>query len=98
MLFRSALALIHHLCISRNIPFAELAQWLSTLAPRLILEFIPREDEKVQALLSHREDRFEEYNEASFEAGFKTYYQVKARMPIPGSSRILYDFRRKEKP
>lgn len=92
-----ALALIHHLCISKNIPFSDLAQWLSTLAPRLILEFIPREDAKVQGLLDNREDQFEDYNEVVFEAAFKAYYDVKSRTSIPGSSRVIYDFLRKEK-
>jgi ribosomal protein L11 methylase PrmA len=56
-----ALALIHHLVISRNIPLNYAITWLLRLAPTGIIEFIPKQDPMVQVLLGHREDIFPDY-------------------------------------
>lgn len=56
-----ALAVVHHLAISRNIPFGELLDWLVDLAPCGVIEFIPKTDPMVQKLLALRADIFEDY-------------------------------------
>ena len=56
-----ALAVVHHLAISRNIPFGELLDWLVDLAPCGIIEFVPKTDPMVQKLLALRADIFEDY-------------------------------------
>lgn len=68
-----ALALIHHLAISNNLPFAKIAQYFSTLGKYLIIEFVPKEDSKVKILLSTRIDIFSEYDQKSFEKEFSQY-------------------------
>ena len=55
------LALIHHVAISKNIPFDQLLDWLLDLAPRGIIEFVPKTDPMVQRLLALREDIFPDY-------------------------------------
>ena len=56
-----ALAVVHHLAISRNIPFGELLDWLIDLAPCGVIEFVPKADPMVQKLLALRADIFEDY-------------------------------------
>ncbi|MCI0402519.1 MAG: methyltransferase, partial [Acidobacteria bacterium] len=43
-----ALALIHHLRISANIPVESLLSWLATLGSALVIEFVAKEDARVR--------------------------------------------------
>ena len=90
-----ALALIHHLVIAKNIPLKSLAVYFASMAPQLIIEFVPKEDEKVKQLLSGRVDVFTDYNVTSFESYFSEYYKIVAKELIPGTTRILYCLQRK---
>lgn len=85
-----ALALVHHLVIGRNISLNVMAAWFGSMAKRLIIEFVPREDEKVQMMLASRKDVFGDYTPASFELYFGRYFSVKHREQIPGSARVIY--------
>ncbi len=89
-----ALALVHHLAIGNNVPFPEIAAWLSALAPRVIIEFVPKSDSQVQRMLASREDVFPGYTQGAFEDAFRQHFEMSAREPIPGSERVLYQFRR----
>lgn len=91
----TALALIHHLAISKNIPLPLLAAWFSEIAPQLIIEFPDKQDEKVQLLLANREDIFDNYTEAGFEAAFNQYFEIRQKERIPGTTRVLYLMTRK---
>ena len=53
-----ALALIHHLAISNNLPLARLADFFGAICHTLIIEFIPKEDSPVQRLLLPHERMF----------------------------------------
>jgi hypothetical protein len=85
-----ALALIHHLAISNNVPLVILAEFFARAGKWLIIEFVPKEDSQVQRLLSTREDIFPDYNPEGFEKAFSQVYQIRAKEPIPGSKRLLY--------
>lgn len=85
-----ALALIHHLAISNNLPFAHIAQYFSKLAKYLVLEFVPKGDSQVDKLLRTREDIFDEYNQDNFEKVFSKFYKIVEKKKIPGSKRTLY--------
>ena len=65
-----ALALIHHLAISNNVPFDRLARFFASVCNSLIIEFVPKEDSQVQKLLITREDVFGNYNEEDFRNAF----------------------------
>lgn len=83
-----ALALVHHLAIGNNIPFEKQAAFFASLAPRLLVEFVPAEDPKTIELLSHKELR--PYTQEEFEAGFAGCFQVLKKEKVGGSSRIIY--------
>lgn len=90
-----ALALVHHLAISNNLPLEKVAGFFRKLSPRLAIEFVPKEDPKVQQLLASREDIFPCYTQAGFEEAFGQHYSIEAAQPIPGSLRTLYLMRGK---
>ena len=85
-----ALALIHHLVIGRNIPLEKLAAWFSDISKQLIIEFIPREDEKVQQMLASRKDVFGAYTSGNFERIFNEYFDIKHKESVPGTTRVIY--------
>jgi len=90
-----ALALVHHLAIGNNVPFKKIAEYFSSLGNNLIVEFIPKEDSKVQELLLNREDVFENYKQASFEESFSKYFIIERMLPIEDSLRTLYWMKKK---
>jgi ribosomal protein L11 methylase PrmA len=85
-----ALALIHHLAISNNLPLAKIADFFSQISPWLVIEFVPKDDSQVQRLLSTREDIFPNYTQDDFEKAFSQYYRIKKTAPVPNSQRTLY--------
>ena len=89
-----ALALIHHLVIANNTPLIMVAQFLADLCSWLIIEFVPKEDPKVQRLLTSREDIFPDYTKAGFETAFKRCFAIEQTELIEDSTRILYLMKR----
>lgn len=85
-----ALALVHHLAISNNVPLPMLADYLSQCGKWLIIEFVPKEDSQVQRLLTTRKDIFDHYNQPDFEEAFSEVYHIRETIPVPGTRRTLY--------
>ena len=85
-----ALALIHHLAISNNLPFDKIATFFSKICKSLIIEFIPKSDSQIQKLLLTREDIFTYYTEEIFRKEFEKYFKIKNVSNIKESQRKLY--------
>ncbi len=85
-----ALALVHHLAISNNLPLEALAEFFSYLCNSLVIEFIPKEDSQVQKLLTSREDVFPNYKKEDFEKEFGRFFTVKKQENVKNSKRTLY--------
>ncbi len=85
-----ALALIHHLAITNNVPFRKIAEFIAGLCRHLIIEFVPKNDSQVRKLLATREDIFPEYDRESFEAAFESRFTIRGSVPVEGSERTLY--------
>jgi ribosomal protein L11 methylase PrmA len=90
--FALALALVHHLRISGNVPLSRIFGWLSDVTSAGVVEFVPRADPMVQRLLSTRKDVYGDYDEAQFEAALSREFAIEERHQLPGSERILYRF------
>jgi hypothetical protein len=90
-----ALAVIHHIAISNNVPLRRIAEFFARLAEHLIIEFVPKSDAKVAILLSTREDIFPDYTESGFEAAFGEIFTIESRIAVEGSERTLYRMRRR---
>ena len=61
-----ALALIHHLAIAKNIPLTQVLNWLTSLAPKGLIEFVPKDDPTTQIMLKLKGDIFPDYTENNF--------------------------------
>ena len=85
-----ALALIHHLAISNNVPLYKIAEFFGNLCKSLIIEFIPKTDSQVQRLLVSREDIFDEYTEENFKTEFKKIFNIDEIIPVKDSKRTIY--------
>ena len=85
-----ALALIHHLTITNNVPLENLAKFFAKICRWLIIEFVPKEDAKVQFLLAHRDDIFPDYTRDGFERAFSRCFSVESRTEIRSSQRTLF--------
>lgn len=85
-----ALALIHHIAIANNVPLPLVAAYFARLARRLIIEFVPKGDEKVTQLLATREDIFPSYTREGFERAFEERFTIERAEPIKGTERVLY--------
>lgn len=85
-----ALALVHHLSISNNVPFKDLASFLGKLCRWLVIEFVPKSDPQVQRLLASREDIFDGYTLSHFETIFSEVFTIRRTEVLRGSQRRLF--------
>ncbi len=90
-----ALALIHHLSISNNVPLSKSAAFFSRICDHLIIEFVPKEDSQVQRLLATREDVFPDYTQVEFEREFSRYFTIEASAKIKDTQRTLFLLKKK---
>jgi hypothetical protein len=88
-----ALAVIHHMSLSGNIPFKMSAKFLASFSKHLIIEFPKREDSWVERLLNNKAEfkgHFNFYNEDSFERDYALFFDVLEKQIIKDSNRIMY--------
>lgn len=85
-----ALAVIHHLAISNNVPLRQLADFFVKTARWLVIEFVPKSDSQVRKLLASREDIFPLYTREGFEAAFQTRFRIHEAVNVNESERVLY--------
>ncbi|MGJ8685607.1 MAG: class I SAM-dependent methyltransferase [Nonlabens sp.] len=94
-----ALALIHHITLSGNVPFEMSAVFFKSLSPYLIIEFPDREDSWVQFILDSKRDArhlFDDYNLAHFEESYAKHYSIVKKEQIPNTHRTLFLLKRHE--
>ena len=86
-----ALALIHHVSITANVPVAEFLDWLRSLDAAIVIEFPKREDPMVHRLLSgKREGSNADYELGSFERALGERFEVERSVELPSGLRTLY--------
>lgn len=90
-----ALALIHHLAISNNVPLPQLVDFFHDMGQWLIIEFVPKTDSQVQKLLASRQDIFDHYTRVDFEIAFGRRFDVHEAVQVRESERFIYLMRRK---
>lgn len=89
-----ALAFTHHLAIGRNIPLEDVAAWLTSMAPRGIVEFVQKDDPTVRLMLASREDIFDRYEEASFAAALSRHARIVRTETVSAAGRRLFVYDR----
>jgi hypothetical protein len=88
-----ALAVIHHMSLSGNVPFSQSAKFFSSFSKYLIIEFPKRSDSWVQRLLKSKgdfEDYFDFYSIDNFESSYSAYFEIVDNLAIQDSERVLY--------
>lgn len=91
-----ALALIHHLAISNNVPLGKIAAFFARHCRYLLIEFVPKEDSQVQRLLAGRDDIFPGYSRAGFLDAFEPFFEVQKELAVEDSERHIFLFKGKE--
>ncbi len=93
-----ALALIHHISLTGNVPFAMSAEMFASLTPYLIIEFPDRGDSWVDFLLKSKREfagHFDYYNKANFEDDYAAFFDIIEKQQIPNTERTMYLLKRK---
>ena len=85
-----ALAVIHHMAISSNIPLARAVHWLVALAPCGVIEFVPKSDPMVQKLLALREDIFADYSLETFTDALQARARIVKRQTVSAAGREMF--------
>jgi SAM-dependent methyltransferase len=86
-----ALALVHHVAISANVPVKEFVDWLASLGSALVIEFPTREDPMVQQLLApKREGLHPDYELGFFERTLNEAFEVERSERLESGTRVLY--------
>lgn len=85
-----ALAVVHHLAIGKNIPLEKIGKILSAMGKYLIIEFVPKEDEKVELMLNSGTRIYHEYSEEKFLRAFGQYFSILKKEYISDTKRTIY--------
>jgi len=86
-----ALALLHHLAITGNVPLAELVDWLHGLGARLVVEFVDPTDPMADRLLANKPAGMHgDYRREVFERLLEARFEVVEREEFPSGTRTLY--------
>ena len=86
-----ALALLHHLAITGNVPLPELVDWLRSIAPRLVVEFVDPADPMADRLLANKPAGMHaDYRREVFERLLGDRFDVVERQELPSGTRVLY--------
>ena len=87
-----ALAFEHHLAIAKNIPLKDLIEWFISIAPKGLIEFVPKEDETVKIMLKFRKDIFPDYTEENFQNLLLKKAKIIQIHEIKNSFRKIYEY------
>lgn len=84
-----ALALLHHLVLSSNVPLDLVVEWLWSLGSEVVVEWVEREDPMAALLLAGRPDAVD-YQRDHFEQLLSRRFATHARVVLPSGTRVLY--------
>jgi SAM-dependent methyltransferase len=86
-----ALALVHHVAISANVPVKEFVDWLASLGSALVIEFPTREDPMVKQLLAPKRDGLHpDYELEFFERTLGEAFEIERTERLQSGTRVLY--------
>ncbi len=92
-----SLALIHHLAISGNVPFKNIAEFFYEMSDWLIIEFVSPADNNFISISTHASSTIlHQYTEENFEKSFSVFFKIVRVEKIIESKRSVYLFRKKD--
>ncbi|TGW14907.1 class I SAM-dependent methyltransferase [bacterium NHP-B] len=84
-----ALALVHHVAITENVPLEMFVAFLRSVAPMGCVEWVSKEDPMVKTLLRNRRDIFDHYTWDHFRACLQTHFVIKDEATLNQGTRRL---------
>lgn len=84
-----ALALVHHLRITGNVPLRQIAELLSRLGRVVLLEWVPKSDPMAQALLRSRKDTFHDYTDEGLSSALDPFFTIEETVAVADTQRVL---------
>ncbi|MFL2851644.1 MAG: class I SAM-dependent methyltransferase [Candidatus Pelagibacter sp.] len=87
-----ALAFEHHLAIAKNIPLEDVVKWITSLAPKGIIEFVPKNDSTIQSMIKLKGDIFPNYNLENFKKLLSNTARITSEKTVSKSGRTLFSF------
>ena len=87
-----ALAFEHHLAIAKNIPLEDTINWITSLAPKGIIEFVPKHDITIQYMMRLKGDIFPNYNLENFKRLLSSSAKITSEKIVSKSGRTLFCF------
>jgi ribosomal protein L11 methylase PrmA len=85
-----ALAFEHHLALGRNLPLEQVVDFLLSVAPRGLVEFVPKTDATVQRMLALKGDLFPGYSEAAFAAALGRRARIARTDALAGGRKLFW--------
>ena len=94
-----ALAVVHHLAISDNVPLGAILDMVSDAGQEAVIEFPTPTDPMVERLLRNkRPGAHDDYTVAVFEAELAQRFEMVTRQELPSGTRVLYHVARPAPP
>jgi SAM-dependent methyltransferase len=92
-----ALAVIHHLHVTANLPLAGIRDLFADICGRhLVLEFVPTDDVMFRKLMQFRTDLYQEFTLQRCLAIFGERFEILRQIPLDDSPRTLLVMRKKD--
>ena len=86
-----ALALVHHVAVSGNVPLAEIVDWLRSLEATAVVEFVGPEDPMARRLIERKkEGTHDDYTRDVWERLLCERFDVERSEELGGGARVLY--------
>lgn len=81
-----ALALIHHLVVSANLPVAEVIDWLASLRAEVVFEWVPPDDPMARqiAINKRKHEVHADYTEESLRTLLRDRFEIRSESPLEG--------------
>ena len=87
-----SLAFEHHLAIAKNIPLDQVIEFLTNIAPRGLIEFVPKADYTIKKMLSLKGDIFKDYSEDYFKNILSKTSKIESEKIVSASGRKISSF------
>ena len=84
-----ALAVLHHMCLGRNVPLEKAVNWLIDLAPTGVIEYVHKADPTAQRMLQLRKDIFVDYTLDNFISFVSSRAKILKMEAITSNQRTL---------
>jgi len=85
-----ALAVIHHLRFSSNVPLDFIISLFAKISNKIIIEWVPLEDPMVKKLLERKENTYFDYTEDNFLKIFNSHFKPIHEIKLPQGRKLFY--------